>query len=199
MNFHFSNTFSVNRIKAFIGILTTLIALGIISCYPEPDFDNSPSISLESVSRKAKQEKIDSVIIVVAFQDGNGDLGLSGSETDPKFSERTPEGEFNKFFHNFFIEIKRKNENGDLEDIVFPDNQGFDGRFPILNRDIDNPSRLGKERALEGNIRYGFELFYDFLGSPIHEGDQLVFEVHIADRDLNTSNEITTPEIVVGE
>jgi len=65
---------------------------------------------------------------------------------------------------------------------------GFNGRFPILSKDLSQPS------PLEGSIRYamnsvGFNIIFSIK--------TLRLKVRILDRSLNSSNEIFTPEFTL--
>jgi len=64
----------------FIGMLT--LCLG--ACYQAPEFAVVPNIALESVDFK-RGDGFDTLILRVKFQDGDGDLGLSGDEKDPPY------------------------------------------------------------------------------------------------------------------
>jgi len=72
----------VQRSLLFIGMLT--FCLG--GCYQVPEFEVVPSIALKSVDFK-RGEVFDTLIVRVKFQDGDGDLGLSGRETDPPYHD----------------------------------------------------------------------------------------------------------------
>ncbi len=131
---------------------------------------------------------------MISFQDGDGDLGLSptnASDTMPPFQNRNPDGTLNKFRNNIFVTLQ-VNRDGVFETVALPDGQGFDGRFPPLNT-------IDQETALEGIIRYRLGIFYGVFGSPINAGDQIRFEVQIADRSLNESNVIQTSVLEVGQ
>jgi len=54
-------------------------------CYTPPEFPIEPSISYSDVVFKDIENLPDSLIIVIKFQDGNGDLGLSSNETQPPY------------------------------------------------------------------------------------------------------------------
>ncbi|MEH0157906.1 hypothetical protein V6R21_27760 [Limibacter armeniacum] len=165
-----------------------LSAILISSCIGEPEFDEIPEITFKEI-RTVPTQGLDSVIIKVEFQDGNGDLGLDDEETDGDYAQMivTEDGDTipNQFFFNYFIDVLRKEEDGEFRPLTFQDNQEFNGRYPKLNTSE-------RERPLQGDIDYSFALFVGTLGSPINEGDSLKFRVQIADRSRNLSNEILT-------
>lgn len=60
-----------------------LIILSIASCQERPTFPEIPSIGLNEYYFKLIQgQSLDSLIIKLQFEDGNGDLGLYADETD---------------------------------------------------------------------------------------------------------------------
>jgi hypothetical protein len=165
----------------------------LTGCFSEPDYPNTPKI--EFVSLKNLQSKTrantDSVVITLFFRDGDGDLGLTSTDTLPPFSERNSDGTVNRFRNNFFAEVERLNENGEFEPIVFAaQNFNLDSRFPVLNT-------LDKETALEGDLRYSLTLFA-ISSSPIQKDAVLRYKISIADRKLNESNVIITNPMTVG-
>lgn len=173
----------------------------IIGCFGEPEFPKEPAIEYawieNNVVTSSNGTTYDSVYIGINFRDGDGDLGLSSADTlypygpyeDDKLPQDTIE---NKFKNNYFVEVLRKEDDGIFHPVIFENNQSFDGRFPILNNS-------GRERPLEGELRYGsITIFYGIFESPIELGDSLKFNIHIADRALNESNEIITNGIEVG-
>jgi hypothetical protein len=60
-----------------------LILLGLFSCNEKPTFPDVPSISFNQYYFKEIAEySLDSLIININFEDGNGDLGLASFETE---------------------------------------------------------------------------------------------------------------------
>lgn len=56
----------------------------LVSCYDAPNYPETPQISVREVRAHATVSPGDSVIVVLEFQDGNGDLGkLNNSDTIP--------------------------------------------------------------------------------------------------------------------
>lgn len=172
-----------------------MITLGLLSgCIPEPNFPNSPNIKFLSVTKKSFPDQfIDSVYVSILIEDGDGDLGLSSFDTDPKYAPTTitSSGDTipNKYVNNYFITIK-KNVNGSFQEVTFPGGTSFNGRFPILQEG---------RGALEVKLNYGVALFLGVLQSPVGSGDEIIFDVQIADRALNESNMITTDPVVLGQ
>jgi len=63
-----------------------LIFFSIVACEDRPTFPITPSINLnEYYFRQIQDLSLDSLIIKLQFEDGNGDLGLDATETNPPY------------------------------------------------------------------------------------------------------------------
>ena len=104
--------------------------------------------------------------------------------------------ELNPNQYNIFITFQVKDALGKFQDFdwasfyTYPlcEVIGFNGRFPILSKDLNQPS------PLEGTIKYamnsaGFNIIFSIK--------TLRLKVKIIDRTLNSSNEIITPEFTL--
>lgn len=79
------NTILNPKLKHVLFSSLLLVSLVIVSCEKPPELPNTPSITFESVRFSTGQNGFDSLIVAIGFQDGNGDLGLMGSENDPPY------------------------------------------------------------------------------------------------------------------
>lgn len=103
--------------------------------------------------------------------------------------------QLNPNHYNIFVDFLIKNADGTFkefkwrEEFAYPDcGIPFDGRFPILSKDLSQPS------ALEGTIRYGMSS----IGfKTLFSIKTLKLRIRIQDRALNKSNEIETPEFTL--
>ena len=68
-----------------IVFLGTLIGLIALSCQKPPELPTNPVITFESVRFASGPSGFDSLIVSIGFEDGDGDLGLLGSENDPPY------------------------------------------------------------------------------------------------------------------
>jgi hypothetical protein len=68
-----------------LGIFTFFTLL--IGCFSPPEFSNVPHIDFKDIYFKdgATVTDPDSLVLVIDFRDGDGDLGLTSDETDPPF------------------------------------------------------------------------------------------------------------------
>ncbi|ANQ50895.1 hypothetical protein KMW28_18930 [Flammeovirga yaeyamensis] len=175
------------------------------SCFGEPEFPNEPEIEFAWIENRAGGDgdsdsgKQDSIYVGLNFRDGDGDLGLSSDEQDPKYDATIPDPDnpdttmVNKYHNNYFVDIllKRPDET-EFSMITFDDGTSYNGRFPLLNNS-------GRDRPLEGELRYLILLLVDERIQDIFsEGDSIKFEIHICDRALNESNFITTEGVEIG-
>ncbi len=63
-----------------------LIFFSFIACQKRPTFPNIPSIGLnEFYFKKIQGLSLDSLVIKIKFEDGNGDLGLDATDTYPPY------------------------------------------------------------------------------------------------------------------
>ncbi|PWJ41113.1 hypothetical protein [Sediminitomix flava] len=157
------------------------------SCVGEPEFAKEPAIKFESIVHKSFNS-LDSVIITVSFQDGDGNLGLDNSDSEPDFGAENTDGTPNPFFNNFYIRMMKK-EGETYSKIELPDGVEFDARFPRVGE--------GSESPVEGNLTRRLRLDIGVFDSPFISGDTLKFEIQIADRAKNVSNIVETPDIIL--
>ncbi len=101
--------------------------------------------------------------------------------------------EINENHYNYFVRFFTK-KNGNYTEFDWraaPYYQTFDGRFPLLNRDIvDNQL---KDRPLEGSLRYGMTS----SGWLFIFRDSVKISVQIQDRALNKSNIVESPDFTL--
>ena len=174
--------------KLYLLTAFALVAFGLPSCYSDPEFDVVPSIEFRDVEQYTKVNNTnalyDSLVLVVRFQDGDGDLGLSATDPADLEGENAP-GQ--PFYHNFIVNVSKK-ENGSFQPILVggvPIN--YNGRFPRV-------STTGREEPLEGDIRFSLNIFQN---NALRRNDTIQFKVQIADRANHLSNVVSTSEVVM--
>jgi hypothetical protein len=127
-------------------------------------------------------------IVKFEFYDGDGDLGL-------KQEENTGEQEYNVFVDYYELNNGVWELKSPILDSTFNfdtstweyQTQFFHQRMPF----IENEGEL----ALEGDIEIA--LFYDFRLIQTTKADTFRYEISIKDRALQSSNVITTSDIVL--
>ncbi|QNF35431.1 hypothetical protein HUW51_22965 [Adhaeribacter swui] len=179
-------------IFSFLLLITGLLG----ACHNPPKFPIEPNISYKNIVNYHKTigangttDVRDSIVVIIRFEDGDGDLGLTDADKDPPFNPTgplvpggpsVPQGEY---FYNYFIKMFVK-RNGQFEEFQFPNAGGLNGRFFPLAPD-------GRTGPLEGDLNYGFLVRPSRFFAP---GDVVKFEVYIVDKKLHLSNKITTEE-----
>ncbi|MBF9254870.1 hypothetical protein I2I11_16325 [Pontibacter sp. 172403-2] len=158
------------------------------SCRKEPNYPDTPQIEFRRVEQTTDQENgilHDDLTLVIGYKDGDGNLGLSKTDTasgdfNPPFDLKSP------YFNNFFADLQVKRGN---TYVPYFENTAlnFNGRFPRLSGD-------GREEALEGEIKYTISSFYSDV---FDASDTIRFEIYIYDRALNKSNVVYTDDIVL--
>ena len=113
-------------------------------------------------------------VLQISFTDGDGNIGLSDNEVDPPY-------DYNLFIDYFEL------QNGVWSSVVVDgDTVNFNARIPIIT-----PS--GTNKNIKGTI-------YDtVLLNTFSSYDTIKYVIYLKDRDLNKSNIIETPEIVISE
>lgn len=169
-----------DKVKKYC-VLISIITLFICSCERPPDYDKTPKIEFKSVQKVVNigdisLAKQDSVTITLAFQDGDGDLGMStenvGTEPYVDFYKRNYHATLYKRVKGIYKEVFSL-EGEPIE---------YGGVFPPLV-DQDGP--------IDGDLNYHIIISHN--NAQILEAfDTLRFEVFIIDRDLNQSNTVVT-------
>lgn len=164
----------------------------VSSCLREPDWSSTPVIKFEKIEKITKvsndgfggKTKLDSVIMFIRFQDGDGDLGLTESEL--KSSTQF------KDFRNFEVAVLHK-KNGTYAPITFTPPLGG-----LMNFNFNPDQKTG---AIEGTIAYSTQFVYAFYKgySPrfTPTNDTLKFQIFIRDNAKNVSNTVETDPIII--
>ncbi|MGV3538339.1 MAG: hypothetical protein ACO1OQ_00920 [Rufibacter sp.] len=180
---------------SFFSLLTLfMLVAGLFSCVQDPEFPLEPRITYRGVEQETKtdptQGVIESLILIVRFQDGDGNLGLSADRTKFPGDFQGPFADNQTTHHNFFTFVERK-VNDKYEPLkVFNNQLTYHGRFPRVSTEE-------RQEPLEGDIRYNINFVKRSTGSVIKNGDIIRFRMYIYDRELNKSNEVTSEDIVI--
>ncbi len=146
-----------------------------------PRFNDTPSIKYDDIRWEFQNNvtglgKYDSVIVILGFEDGDGDLGSFGIDSHKDI------------YTTIFKRVK-----GDTVAITY-DQSLSSGQLPVLKKDKPGP--------IEGKMRIRLAFFPPPLSvtdsiNTILYGDTLSFQIYVKDRADRTSNTIRTPEIIV--
>ncbi len=150
-------------------------------CNTDPVLSEIPEVSFESVSVYKNMAGKDSMIVLkINYKDGDGDLGLSQSDTFPPFNFGSP------VFNNFFVNYKVKTGNS-WQNILIPgtaDTLNFNQRIQRLN--LSN-----KDKAVKGSI----DLRIPASPYPGLKPDTIKLISYLLDRKLHKSNLAESNEI----
>ena len=113
--------------------------------------------------------------LVIAFQDGDGDIGLSSRDTTGPFAPDSA------YYYNFFIDFIEK-QHGEWVVVDLP--TPLHARVPYLSEDV--PERIEGELTI-----------LTFINNYFSPYDTIMLRCRLVDRDLHESNIIETPEIIV--
>jgi len=161
--------------------------LALFSCRKPDNFDAVPFIEYRDFEQLKSAAGPDSIgILHLYFRDGDGDFGLAPADTFAPFNQGS------EFYYNFFITYYEK-QNGTWVKIIpaapLPgaDTVSNNSRIPLLTPE-------GRIKTLEGDIY--MELF---TNNPFSPWDTIKYEVSVADRALNRSNQLSIPEIILSK
>lgn len=163
-------------------VVSLLILFHVYSCKSdEVSFSNVPEISLNEVSLLQDTLGNDSLIVlVIGFQDGDGDIGLTSSDTAAPFNFGSA------YFHNLPVTYLVVDASGafiELKDQLGAPYGNQHERIPVL-------TPAGKYKAIKGNISIKLSA-NPLLSKP----DSLKLKIALLDRALNVSNTIQTETI----
>lgn len=178
------------RLIQTAGILG-LVATGLSSCLTEPSYSTTPSIAFNNIKHDRyiiSNSPVDSVLITIDFQDGDGDLGVTAAEeasaANTKFRGRN-------YIMTPFVKNSLTGRFDSLKTVrpVFVTKTAYYDRFDHISNTTDN-----RAAPLRGTLtrRYSFTLNEEFVSNQ-----EIRFRVSILDRALHQSNEIETSSIII--
>mgnify|MGYP001588252966 CR=1 FL=1 len=119
-----------------LGILFSMVCMaGLLSCLKEPQWSLTPSIRFSQIQKITKisndgfggKAKIDSVVMSIHFQDGDGDLGITQADLKANPSKY-------KDFRNFEVNVLLQ-KNGKFVPVTFSPSLGGLMNFKFKQRD----------------------------------------------------------------
>lgn len=182
----------MNSYLTKIGLLTIVAAFLLLgSCRRFEDFPDEPIIKYSGFLLENDLETGVTYrgVLMIDYTDGDGNIGLASWDTLPPFNYS------NEYYYNMIIKYFEMN-NGVWEEVYLVtwnvDKQKFDtltfnARLPVL-------TPLSGNQAIKGFIQDTL-----FLYNPLSKKqyDTIKFSTYIIDRDLNESNVVETPAIIV--
>ncbi|MDX5417882.1 MAG: hypothetical protein LPK09_01610 [Hymenobacteraceae bacterium] len=186
-------------LKYSMACLFLLLALS--SCRKEPVYDVVPEIEFRRVEQyvfESNNVKRDSLVLVVGFKDGDGNLGLSGDRESQDLQPPFNEGSvyYDNFHTVMYVRVADPNSASGFRFIPYPfpiPGFQFSGRFGRLSADE-------RPEPLEGEIKYSINEINSAEFPLLKPGTVIKFDIYIYDRNTpvpNRSNIVTTDEIVL--
>ncbi len=175
---------------------------GTSSCIKAPDYPVEPTITfnqIESIYAPPTAQSStpkDTIVFIIDFQDGDGDLGLDPDDVAVA-PYKDPTGGHNNLSkaNNFLIQAFKLNKTTGLFAPYYTPNQGFPGEndstYPRLETD-----KSMRPAPVKGTMRFKLPLRINRTDYAI--GDIFKFEVSIMDRAFHQSNTITTTPVTLG-
>ncbi|MDY0343359.1 MAG: hypothetical protein RBR28_07285 [Lentimicrobium sp.] len=166
-------------------IALILLMLLVYACKKYEEYPPEPTIEFLDFTLLRDAQGIDQRgVLRFGFTDGDGNIGLTRNDT------------ISPYDYNLFIRYFER-KNGIFEEVflvtpqyindttIVYDTASFNGRIPPL-------MPAGKNKAISGEIQDTV-----FVNNPLSNFDTIKFELYIRDRDLNNSNVISTPPIII--
>ena len=153
----------------------------LFGCPEPPTYPVYPIVSFDSFYASDEVG-----YLTIAFTDGDGDIGLYSTMTEPPFDTSSI------YHNNLFVEYWEYNDAlGDWEHALDANNDPivFKYRVPWLTPE-------GKNKSLKGTIQIKIEPNYRDPGSPYN--DSIKYRIMLVDRELNESDWVFTPPIANG-
>jgi len=164
---------------AFTKLHIFVLLVILVSCIKREEYPLEPYIEYKDFYLTIDTiTNIKTAYIVFSFTDGDGDIGLSPSDTIYPYHSG------GDYYYNFFIKFFKKDNN---EFVEFPVNPPFNGRIPLINPD-DHPQNLKGDIIMEIDAA---GLYFAFGNNPFK------FQIYILDRAHNKSNEVMSPAIIL--
>jgi len=168
----------------FINLILILLSIGLFSCEKTEDYLYIPEIKFVSLEQTNGQDDLGNEVSIVkvrfSFIDGDGDLGLSPSDTIGDFAPGKD------FYYNLLFQYYEK------KDGQFVQNESVINSFRFQN--ISKVQTANK--ALKGDMIA--ELIFS-KSSEINYADTSKNTLFIYDRALNKSNIIETSEFYLNK
>lgn len=173
----------------YIFLLLVPAILAFEACTKETTGSPVPSLEYVGYNKvKAVNGKDSFVVINLTFEDGDGDLGLSESDSVSPFRYG------DKYFYNLFVEFYSI-ENGVptklrssfiTPDTLYKDTVNYSQR-------LKNLTPAGRLKAIKGKIELLTPFFILDLSSS--KPDSVYYEMTLFDRSINQSQVVKTPFI----
>jgi hypothetical protein len=175
---------------------------GTSSCLKAPDFPVEPSITFNQIKsnyapRTAQSSNPgDTIVFVIDFQDGDGDLGLDPDDVAVA-PYKDPTGGHNNLSkaNNFFIQSYKLNKSTGQFAPFYTQNKGYPGEddstYPRLETD-----KSVKPAPTKGTMRFKLPLSLNRIDYAT--GDVVKFEISIMDRAFHQSNTVITTAVTLG-
>ena len=179
-----------SKLPFFLSILTISgFSLSFSGCQKiAVTFPDTPVITYKSAT---VNKTIDSAGVIdyklqlfISFTDGNGNIGLSPSDTTGIFRPASP------YYYNLWVGYYEDYNDSFIHvGHSFPfgnDTINYNGRIPVITPE-------GKLKAITGDIEYDID-----LGSTTKSGAGTIkFDFILLDKALNKSNKVTSSPIVL--
>ncbi len=170
-------------------LVICLLFVAAIACRKLEEYPVEPVLTLQPFTLLVNTQTgiSERGVLSVSYTDGDGDMGLEQSDTLFPYQ---PGGDY---YFNLLIRYFEM-DHGQFKEIPLVSWNNTTQQYDTLSFNARMPLFLPKEKqqAIKGIISDTL-----FLFNPLALSDTIQFKVKIIDRALHTSNEVTTPPIVL--
>jgi hypothetical protein len=143
-------------------------------------YPDIPSVSFLTVISKDSADALDNPVkrVTVTFHliDGNGDIGLSPSDTTGAFNKDSA------FFYNLFLQEYKRDSSGTFTEVPAPDG--------LRRYRIPDLTPTGQNKTLIADVSVAIDYPYSETNPLPFKDFRYIF--YVVDRSLNLSNRDTT-------
>jgi hypothetical protein len=174
----------MTKVQQLFVLLACVGTILLQSCLKPDSYPDEPEITFREFKIMG-----DSAVLSIDFVDGDGDIGLNTSDTQPPYDP-------DSFYHyNLYLEYYEKMNGIWVKGTTDPAGDNFPtGDTLNFAFRIKNITPSGQNKTLKGIINVTLEpVFYNILSN---HNDTIKYRVSLIDRALNVSNFIETHPIV---
>jgi len=166
-------------------LLLAFVAICIYACVKQENLPSTPYITYKNFV----WNQVDTAIMQITFQDGDGDVGHEQGDTAHPFGANDP------YYNDLVMVYYFKDVDGVFRRYHVPGTAATDSL--ITGYHIPYITPKGKNKTLTGTIDVNMVVPFWRVDAYSPKHTIIRFDIYIYDRALHKSNVITTPEIKV--
>ena len=164
--------------------------MGFFSCDPEEPIPFETILEYDSCQYYYSGDRVNAMILRIAFQDGDGNIGLNSYEVGNgmytgKYRYNLYAHVFDKISDTVYTPIIVPTDTGSFEDLVYA------YTIPIMS------TAIGAQIKGTFDIEIDSASVQNLQSSRGSKNGILQFQIYMYDRNLNKSNTVVTPDLSI--